>query len=601
MTSYFGFNLDRLIDIFFNQILILVNPSTTVSTLRPVVRSHGDPYLNNKNIEEVLPNLAKTYQSFTLKSREDKSPKQNLNNEKPLPQINLRVAHHGSAKQTTKLPYIVKPTPPKPFIKSTSPATYLVNPSTTVSTLRPVVQRNPSESYPLPPIPTYDPNSVAIPPNPIKTYTTSRPIRQARIKPPTSYITDPPFFSESLSQIPHPNIDPEENSNSNNIQNHHHPHVHVHQGQNQNEQHWHTDPYDPHPHPHQHPHPKLNPSSSLKTNSNLHPNLIRAKKSTTKPNLEENAYENINKIKSLVDEGLHINKPNPRNFRVQYKTTINPTTRSAKRLPTRGPTTSRDQKPTPTPSSSPYLSYNGLPTRGPTTPRIQKSNPTPSPTPYLPYNGSPTRGPTKPPVQITTPRNQRPNPTPSPTPYLSYNGLPTRGPTRPPVQISSSSPLSPFQDFWNQNSRGSGPSPTVTPKTIIPYSPPRPTRIEPEYTKNNKRHIPPNSGKTIPLAKIKNRPKQLEKPYSLDLPHLDSMDGTRKLRHTHAGTNRIPEQHINKKPHIHPHPHTRGVNVETWSDPAEDRNDRVLNGNLDSLDEAELIELAQNMEFEKLK
>ena len=77
----------------------------------------------------------------------------------------LRVAHHGSATQTTKLPYIfISPTPkPKPFISSTSPAKYLVNPTTTVSTLRPVhkrEQRRPEVAYPIPPIPTFDPKSL---------------------------------------------------------------------------------------------------------------------------------------------------------------------------------------------------------------------------------------------------------------------------------------------------------------------------------------------------------------------------------------------------------------------------------------------------------
>ena len=77
----------------------------------------------------------------------------------------LRVAHHGSAKQTTQLPYIVvNPTTSKPFISSTSPAKYLVNPTTTVSTLRPVLKREqPRRSelvYPIPPIPTFDPKSL---------------------------------------------------------------------------------------------------------------------------------------------------------------------------------------------------------------------------------------------------------------------------------------------------------------------------------------------------------------------------------------------------------------------------------------------------------
>jgi hypothetical protein len=135
-------------------------------------------------------------------------------------------------------------TTPRPFLSSTSPGSYLVNPSTTVSTLRPVVTttRAPqitvttvipenlhitvssnghdhghqvdlsqviNHLFPLPPLPTYSHTDNLYPAS-----LSPRPSRPTRIKVPikrkrplNNYFastTTAPFFQESLSQIPYP-------------------------------------------------------------------------------------------------------------------------------------------------------------------------------------------------------------------------------------------------------------------------------------------------------------------------------------------------------------------------------------------------------------
>ena len=131
-----------------------------------------------------------------------------------------------------------------PFLASTSPATYLVNPTTTVSTLRHVKNASKApksikvttavpahlhvtvtshgddeiniQAYPVPPIPTYPPyppsppRPTVTPAVPITLVTTTKPLRVlSEVLFGTVTETKPPFLRQSLSQIPHPVLEAE--------------------------------------------------------------------------------------------------------------------------------------------------------------------------------------------------------------------------------------------------------------------------------------------------------------------------------------------------------------------------------------------------------
>ena len=117
---------------------------------------------------------------------------------------------------------------------ASTPATYLVNPSTTVSTLRPVIKpastvspkygpklsdvqvlshgQKTSKAFPLPPIPTEENHLV------ITTTTTSKPPKtKSEPTKPTKKETTAPFLSETHSQIPSPKVPIPENPMANEI------------------------------------------------------------------------------------------------------------------------------------------------------------------------------------------------------------------------------------------------------------------------------------------------------------------------------------------------------------------------------------------------
>ena len=419
----------------------------------------------------------------------------------------LRIAHHGTAKQTTKLPYVVVTNPAKPFIASTSPSTYLVNPSTSVSTLRPVIRRDPANpEYPLPPIPT------TASPTPISPlFTTTKPARPkpTRIKlPPASKVfTNPPFLRENLSQIPQPPNLSQQPTREETPKARQLPWVHVTPSPS-------PKPGSPNPNPFSSPSPtpslvrnpfsspsptpqgagpthnpftgsslgqspfsasptpkarpnpnlgrntfsslntplpKLSPASpspfsfSPTPNSlNFHhssnfKNHIRHKKSTPSPITDHTAaYENINEINDIIDQGFHDKPANQ--FQVSYKTTSKPV-RKIKRV------------------------------KKPIMPNIVIGTTTATPI-----------GPSATPFAPITNKAQTRVSWPKPTPF---------GPTMP----------------------------TLTPSTIIP-------KLMSMFTGSEtpiRRNTLPEIKKPIPV--LRTRPiigsvPKLEKPYALDLPHL---------------------------------------------------------------------------------
>ena len=603
----------------------LVNPSTTVSTLRPVVRSHGDPHSfnsgSNTNSRASI-NLAQTYfnaredhqvlekhDSISSNQHHKQSSLIHNNPQKdgghgPTHIPTLRVAHHGSAKQTTKLPYVVvNPTTSKPFISSTSPAKYLVNPTTTVSTLRPVLKRERPprpEVYPIPPIPTFDPKSLPTPTpsafsNSVNTFSTLKPAptsKPLRIKPrPKTFLTEPPFFSETLSQIPHPNlVSPNVNLNLN-------------------------------LYPTNTPKPKResknpipsspsNPISKRPTqllNPNIHPKL----RSTPKPIVAEtstfkNIEDHVEDIKNIVEEAFNI-KPKAK---PKLKKKIRPYRPPGPASPTPRPVLIR---PTPTPFTPTFKSSD------------RRATASPTPSPFTPVfkpssdrraTASPTRRPP------TTPFALYKAPTKTLQPYRPR-------PVTPKAKISYS-PTIPPEPVFNRPVPVKNSVTRVNPKNYGLSQNEHPVPVE--HSNAFRAHPEPNFDRQIPTVKssVKNRPdsnygsSQNERnpvPVSINRPvnrpqqsysnQNDNFGRPKKFENPYSEKNLVPQiKYSDTQSYNENHGTNSGLdirntdirNTEIRTNWAEPRNDILEKQDLNEItDEELLIQMAAGLELGKLK